>query len=979
MKTIYYKLLFLTMLLSFSGFAQSTVEGIVVDSKSSKPIAGVNVVVKGGSSVSTQDNGAFKLIKVNRGDKITFSFVGYQTQSIEYTGQKSLTVLLAETSNTLEAVTVQVGYGSVKKKDLTGSVAVVTSKDFNKGAITSVDGLLNGRAAGVVVTGSGTPGNDATIRVRGTSTLNASNDPLVVVDGMPINGGLASINPNDIESFSILKDASSTAIYGNRGANGVILITTKSGTSKFQVNFNSFVTLNTLQKEIKVYGADEFRNLINTYAPLSSSKLSGYNTDWQKEIFRNSFTSDVNAQVMGSMANRIPARLSVSHTENNGILLTSRASRTTTSFALNPSFFKSHLKISLNSTYNYTARRNADEGAIGNAISSDPTRPVYSTGVEGMYAGYTEWINSSNSFPTGAANPVSQLLEKADLGHHDRFIGNFNVDYKFHFLPELRAIVNGGIENLDGTQTIYTNPLSRGGFQSFTDASDVAQNLRIGYYETKWYKERNKNLNAQLNYSKKFGKLSLEVLAGHEYFERQKSDYHSGNLNSYSYLSPTQINAIADTYTDPGLKLESYLGRANFGWNDKYLFTFNFRRDGSSRISPNNKWANFMGYAFAWKLHEEAFLKNSKTVSELKLRLGYGQNGNQDIGAAMDWFKRYTTSASNFYQFGSYWIPISKPVGYNENLKWERTTKYNVGLDFGLFNNRLKGSIDGYVNKTKDLFATVSEGALQNLRILGLRNVGSLESKGAELNLNYNVIKKENLDLNFNYNASYNKVTITDLFSDDLSVGGVGLGGFVQTLSIGYSPYAFKVYQQVYDQNGHPIQGVYVDRNKDGVIDSKDKYVYKKPQAPVTMGFMVNATIFKNIDYSMAWRSSIGNYIYDQINADRAQLGGINNTVSGTLSNSPVDFSNTLFTNTVKESDYYVKNGSFLKWDNVTIGYKFTKSIKGVKSLRLYTGIQNVLIITKYKNLDPEVFNNGMDNTIYPRARMYMLGLNVNL
>lgn len=981
MKTIYYKLLFLMMLLPFAAFSQSTVEGIVLDSKTSKPIAGVNVVIKGGSSVSTQDNGAFKLVKVNKGDKITFSYIGYQNQVIEYTGQKALTVMLAETSNTLEAVTVQVGYGSVKKKDLTGSVTNITSKDFNKGAITSVDGLINGRATGVVVTGSGTPGNDATIRIRGGSTLNASNDPLIVVDGMPINGGLASINPNDIESFSILKDASSTAIYGNRGSNGVILITTKSGGKKMRVDFNTFTTLNTLARKIDVYEADEYRNLIANVAPTKIGLLGNANTDWQKEIFKNSYTSDVNAQILGSLFGKVPARLSISNTDNHGILLTSNAKRTTGSVALNPSLFDNHLKVNASATYNYTFRRNADEGAIGSAISYDPTQAVYDS--NGIYAGYHEFLSSvlnSEGFysPNGASNPVSMLREKRDIGNHKRFLGTLGLEYKFHFLPELKAIVNGGVENLEGDGTVTVNPLSRMGFNSFTNGSNTQQIERLGSYSTSWYFQHNKNLNAQLNYTKKFGKLNVDLLAGHEYFEQQKSDYHTGNLLLYPYLNASQINAVDDRYTDPGLKLESFLGRANLGWNDKYLFTLNFRRDGSSRISPNNKWANFMGYAFAWKLHEESFLKNSKTISELKLRLGYGQNGNQSIGSAIEWFKRYTTSASNYYQFGNEFVVISKPVGYNENLKWERVTKYNIGLDFGIKNNRLRGSLDLYYNKTKDLFAQVAEGALQNLRILGTRNVGSLESKGVEFSLNYNAVKKENLNIDLNYNVSYNKVTITDLFQDGLDVGGVGLGGFVQTLAIGYSPYAFKVYQQVYDQNGKPIEGVYVDRNKDGVITSADKYIYKKPQAPVTMGFMANATFYKNWDFSMAWRTSIGNYVYDQVNADRAVLSSINDVVGGTLNNSTTDFEATSFRYTNKESDYYIKKASFLKLDNVTIGYKFNDLFKGVKSLRFYTGVQNALVITKYKNLDPEVFNNGIDGTIFPRARMYMLGVNVN-
>lgn len=980
MKTIYYKLLFLMMLLPFAAFSQNTVEGIVLDSKTSKPIAGVNVVIKGGSSVSTQDNGAFKLVKVNKGDKITFSYIGYQNQVIEYTGQKALTVMLAETSNTLEAVTVQVGYGSVKKKDVTGSVAVVGTKDFNKGAITSVDGLLNGRAAGVVVTSSGTPGNGANIRIRGGSSLSASNDPLIVVDGLPISGGLNSINPNDIETFSILKDASSTAIYGNRGANGVILITTKNGSKRLQVNVNTFTTLNTLQKQIDVLDANEFRNLINQYAPTRAGLLGNSNTNWQKEIFKNSYTSELNVQLLGNLFNKIPSRLSIGNTDNHGILLTSNYKRLTGSLSMNPSFFDNHLKVNLAANYSYTYTRMADEGAIGSAISYDPTQSVYDA--SSPYAGYTEWLSSGTNYPTGAANPVSLLLEKRNLRNQQRFFGNANIEYKLHFFPDLKAIVNAGYETVVGDESYNSNPNSRAGFQQFTGlgtGSPIQYNLPLGYYETKWDLYDNRNLNLILNYTKKIKDFNVDFMGAHEYNITQSSNFATGNLNRYPYLDASQINAIRDRYTDPGNKLESWFGRLNLGFKEKYLLTVNFRRDGSSRMSPVNKFENFMGYAFAWKINEEGFLKNSKTISEMKLRLSYGENGNQSISSAYDWFKRYTTSTSAFYQFGNEYIPVSKPVGYNENLKWERVAKYNIGLDFGFFNNKLKGSIDAYFAKTTDMLSYVNEGALQNLRVQGWRNVGNMESKGLEFLLNYNAVKSEKLDLSFNYTFNYNALEITNLFSNNLDVGQVDLQGYAQRLSIGYSPYTFYVYQQVYDQNGKPIDGVYVDRNKDGIINSNDKYMYKKPQAPVTMGFMTNATFCKNWDFSMGWRASIGNYVYDQVNADRAIVASIADPVnSNIVNNTTPDFYNTNFLNTNKESDYYVKNASFLKLDNVTLGYKFNDIFKGVKSFRVYTGVTNVFFITKYKNLDPEVFNNGIDNTIYPRARMYMLGANIS-
>ena len=984
MKTIYKKLLFLLLFLPFSVLAQGTLGGTVLDSKSNQPIPGVNVVIQGTTNgTSTDFEGKFKIPKIKKGSKIIFSFIGYKNSVVTYDSQTSLTVSLVEESNQLQEVVVQVGYGSVKKKDATGSVELITSKDFNKGAITSVDGLLNGRASGVVITSSGTPGNDATIRIRGGSSLAAGNDPLIVVDGLPLggNGGLSSVNPNDIETFSILKDASATAIYGNRGSNGVIIITTKKGSKKdVEVSFNTFTTLNTLAKKIDVYSSDEFRSLIGTIAPTKVGMLGSANTDWQKEIFKNSYTSDMSLSVMGNLFGKIPSRLTLGNNDNSGLLLTSNFKRSTVSTSLNPSFLDDHLKFNITGTYSYTFRRNADEGAIGSAIAFDPTKPVYDSTTP--FAGYYEWATESTSNPgtysfNGPSNPVALLLEKRDITNSKRFFGNFNMEYKLHFLPEVKAIINAGIDKQDGDGMTSISNYTRSGWQGIT-----GQGVKpIGYYQTTWYHNTNKNISYQLNYNKTFSKLNVDAIVGYNYQEFQSENFHTGNINAYPYYSETDINtSFRDVYTDPGNKLGAYFGRLNLGLNDKYLLTVNFRRDGSSKISNKNQWKNFAGYAFAWKIKEEKFLKDSNLFSDLKLRLGYGETGQQDLPVAYDWFKRYATSGNNYYQFGTDFILISKPVGYNENLKWETTKKYNVGFDFGFFDNKLKGTIDVYKAKTYDMFSQVAEGALQNLRIYGYRNIGTLETKGLDFALNWNAVKKENFDLSFNYNFTYNHLEITDLFSDGLLVGGIGLQQFTQIHKVGLAPYSFWVYQQVYDKNGKAIEGVFADRNGDGVVDSQDKYNCKKPQADYTMGFMVNATFYKNWDFSMAWKASVGNYIYDQVSANGAGADAINNTQSSTLNNSPVTFSDSNFAkiNSSKESDYYIKNGSFLKLNNVTLGYKFNSLLGNKNNVRFYTGVQNVLTITKYKNIDPEVFNNGIDGGIFPRARMYMLGVNAN-
>ena len=871
---------------------------------------------------------------------------------------------------------VLIGYGKQKKTDLTGSITALTTEDFNKGAVTTAEGLINGRSSGLVITQSGTPGAEAVIRVRGGSSLVANNDPLLVVDGLPLDGvSLSTINPNDIESFSILKDAASTSIYGSRGSNGVILITTKKGGKKLRVSLNAFTTVNTLAKKIDVYSGDEFREIINQYAPERIDKLGDANTDWQKEIFKTSVTTSINASVSGSLFGKVPARISIENMDNSGLLMTSRFRRNTANFALSPSFFDDHLKVNVTGTYSYTFKNNANEDAIRNAIAMNPTLSVYDA--NSPFDGYTEIpgsvYNSNLGLfnPIGVSNPVSLLRNKHDVQNFRRFFGNFNLEYKFHFLPELRFIANAGMDSKELDGHVVTNKYSRNGYYSVNNIFDF-------YGEDSYSDESilNKNFNGQLNYTKAFGKFNLEAMGGYEYQNYHKVSSSSGNTLLYT-LAP--LSNFYNPNTKPDVNLQAFFGRLNLGWDNKYLVTINYRRDGSSRFSEDNRWGDFGGVAAAWRISEESFLKGNSTLSDLKLRASVGKTGQQDIGdARYEYIKTYATSVDLYYQFGTDFIPISKPNGYNLGIKWEESLKYNLGLDFGFANNRIKGTLDFYLADTKDLLNIVAEGPLENLRVIGYKNYGELQSKGIDLGLDVKAIQKENFTLNFNYNVSYNNIEITELPVNNIDKGAVGLGGFVQTWSEGYSPFSYSVYQQVYDNNGKPIEGAYVDRNGDGKITTADKYIYKKPQADVTMGFMTNATFCKNWDFSMGWRASIGNYVYDRISADRSHLDNIVNTVDNTINNAPIDFNNTNFTEANKISDYYVKNGNFIKLDNLTLGYTFNNFMGKNATFRIYGAAQNVLIITKYKNLDPEVFDNGMDNSIYPRARAFTLGINAN-
>lgn len=993
MKTMIKKLLLLLVFLPCSMMAQ-TMSGVVSDAMG--PLPGVNIVVQGTSNGTATDfDGNYTLNNLKKGDVVVFSFMGFKDFKVTYAGQAKQNVTMAEDAQALDEVVV-VGYGAVKKEDLTGSVSLVTAKDFNKGAINSVDGLLNGRTPGVNVTSSGTPGNGATIRVRGMSSLQGNNDPLIVVDGLPITGGLSSVNPNDIASFSILKDASATAIYGNRGANGVILITTKRGSAEsLKVSVNMFTTYNTLARKLKVYDANEYRSVINRDLPQHAGLLGNANTDWQDEIFENTFTTDISASILGNLFGKVPARLTLGNNNNNGILLTSQYKRSTASFSLNPSLFDDHLKINATGNYSYAYQRKADEGAIGAALSMDPTQPVYdSNSPFGYYEHYVQdsikdavtgkniplVINGQPQYtPKGTANPVATLKEKKEIENQYRFFGNLNLDYKLHFLPELHAIANFGTEHAYGNGSTRVNQGPRSSYYSFNIQGQPPFKIYQQNYSHKNWSSRNSNMNLQLNYKKEFGKLSLDVLGGYEY---QLFDNRNWDSNGNIY----DPNTVADKSLKPIFNLQAFLGRANIGYNDKYLLTFNFRRDGSAKVSPVNKWDNFSGLAFAWKMKQESFLKESNLFSDLKLRLSYGQTGNQDIGDGTEWLKQYNTSeVQHAYQFGNgnniEWVQFSRPDGYNTNLKWERSTKYNAGIDYGLNKGKLTGTVDWYYSKTTDLFSQRVMGALQNLYILGPDNVGSLVGTGLEFSLNYKVINNENASLDFNYNVGYNKLEITDLFSDNLEKANVGLGANAEIHSIGYAPFTYYVYQQVYDSNGRPIEGAYVDRNQDGVVDSSDKYHYKTPQAEVTMGFMTNAS-YKKWDFSMAWRASFGNYVYDDVSAGRSVQSGIYNQVDQTINNAPTNYDDTQFKFNRKVSDYYIKNGDFLKLDNITIGYNFNKVFSEKSDVRLSLGVQNALMITKYKGIDPEVFGDqdrqGIDGSIYPRARMYMLGASIN-
>ncbi len=977
MKTIYKKLLFLLLLLPCTLMAQTSVEGVVLDSKTNQPIPGVNVNVQGTSTGTTTDfDGKFKLGKIKNGDNLVFSFIGYQSETVQYTGQSSINVSMEEESSQLQEVVVQIGYGNVKKKDATGSVSLVTTKDFNKGANVTAENLLNGRVAGLTINTSGAPGSGSEIRIRGGSSLFAKNDPLIVIDGLPIENNtntgstsvLASINPATIESISVLKDASATAIYGSRASNGVIIITTKKGGKKLAVDYNFQYGSGTKINKVDVFGADEFRAVVTEQRPQFLALgvgLGNANTDWQDEIYRRTDYVDNNISIRGNLFNTIPTRLTIGNTYQEGLRLTNKFNRNTISLAMNPSFLNDHLKFKVSANFTNEKNRFAD-GVEGSAIRFDPTQPVYE--VDSPYGGFFEYYSydpGNDNYPLTAQtvrNPVAQLLQTYDTGVNNRFYGNFEMDYKFHFFPALRGVVNLGFDESNGERTRLAGADAASSF--------VNNNIAFGTNEFTESVRRNKLLDAYFVYTKKFANLDFDLTAGYSYQNFETARFVTGNINN-----PLSV----PVYTpETPVVLIGYFGRTNLNYMDKYLLTLSLRRDSSSRFSKENRDGYFPSAAFAWKMKND-FFKESKLISDLKLRLGWGITGQQDILAANDYLQQYNIGlGTSQYFFGPVATPIAISNRISPELKWELTSTYNVGLDFGIY-SRINGSVDVFYKESTDLLvdAAVSDGA--NFSNRAWQNVGSFTTKGVEVGVSIDVAKSQNFNWNVNVNATaFQRETTELIYGADIPLGDnlAGTGTQGQVFREGFSPYSFLVYKQLYDNQGNPVEGAFADLNGDGIINEKDKYIYRNPDPDATFGF-ASTMNYKNLDFSFNFRASVGNSIFNAIEARGAQYDQL--STNGAPGNIPTSVLQTNFDTTadVVLSDIYVQDASYLRMDNVTLGYTFPKWLEGKASVRLFTGCQNVFIITDYKGLDPEITNNGVDATIYPRQRSFLFGANV--
>ena len=954
-----------------------TIKGEVTDAQNGEALIGATVMVEGEKGGTVTDfDGNFSLQVSSSAKKIKVSYIGYIDKVLSISD--NMKVKLESDSKALADVVV-IGYGTARKSDLTGSVATVKSKDFNKGLVSSPEQLINGKVSGVqIMSNSGSASAGSTIRVRGGASLNASNDPLIVLDGVPLEQGgisgnssnfLSMINPSDIESMTVLKDASSTAIYGSRASNGVIIITTKKGQhGAVKVNFNTTNSLQTRAQMVDMLSRDEFVNVINQFGDANQKSLLGTaNTDWNDEVYRTAFGTDNNLSVSGSIDKWLPFRVSVGYYNQSGLVRKDNVERWTGNVVLTPSFFQDHLKLTINAkgTLNNNSFNNG--GAVWAAATFNPTIPVYSG--NDKYGGYNEALDA-DGYPVnaGVRNPRGLVDLYDSKSKVSRFIGSMDVDYKVHFLPDLKLHATVGADYAKGDGTIYVPAYA---------AQSYNKDESLGGSDYKYGPQKNENrlLTLYANYAKYFEdiKSNVDLTAGYDY------QYWKSTTPLYYTKSAAGTNLSTVKASDYRHVMLSYYGRINYSFDGKYLLTATVRRDASSRFSKNTRWGTFPSVALGWTLTEEPWLKNQKVLSNLKLRASYGVTGQQEGIGNYNYLPVYTYSVTGAEAFinGQY-INTYRPEAYVSDLKWETTTSWNFGLDFGFLDGRIGGAIDFYTRKTKDLLASVPTAAGTNFSKTILTNVGNVDSKGIEVSLNATPIQTKDWEWNLSYNFTWQNMKVKNL---SLTKGGsqtnVKVGPSIdayqfQVLSEGYEPYMFYVYHQLYDSTtGKPIEGAYADLNNDGEINDADLYRYHSPAPKYIMGLSTSLR-YKQLTLGMSFRANIDNYVYNGMGMSTGAFETVSYNNSQ-LNNLNTSFLKTGFKTRQYLSDYYVENASFLKLDNLSLSYNVGKINKWA-SLTVSAMVQNVFTITGYSGTDPEV-PNGMDNSFYPRPRTYSVSL----
>lgn len=998
----------LAMAIPAQVFAQSgkyEVKGVVVDSTGT-PVIGASVVEQGTTNgITTDVNGQFVLNVQGEQSIVQISFIGYVTKSLAASSTELQYVVLEDDSAMIDDVVV-IGYGTVKKDDLTGSVVAIKAEELNRGAVVSTQDMMQGKVPGLqIIPGDGGPNSGSTIRIRGAASLNASNDPLIVIDGVPVasdagsgmSNPLSLVNPNDIESFTVLKDASAAAIYGSRASNGVIIITTKKGKgNKVNVSYNGSFSVSTNSDTMQVMSPEQFRDYITTtFAGTPSladaTKYMGdANTDWQSLVFRTGLSHDHNASVYGNYENILPYRASLGYTGQQGTLQTSNFDRATLDLSLSPKFFKEHLTVALNAKGVYTHQNYADGGVVGAAAFYNPTVDPYWYNEDGTIdtsttnGYYNVGSGRGQAFsPNGLAaeNPLSMLYDKEKYAETWRTLGNLALDYKVHGLEALRFNLNLG---LDWSKTFEYDGVRPGSIQAWKDGDAKGW----GMHTKKNWLRRNQVLDFYGNYNETWGKHNLDAMLGYSW------QHFYGADRSVTYYNETlqQYEKSTGALSQEESFLVSFYGRINYSYDSRYLFTFTLRADGSSKFSKDNRWGYFPSAAFAWNAKNESFLKDVDVVSTLKLRLGYGQTGQQEIGN-YQYLARYSVSSNDMSHMANMgdagYSHLLSPKAYNPNIKWETTTTYNIGVDFGLWDGLVNASVDVYRRDTKDLLNWVTTPMGANFGTNLLTNVGSMRNEGVEFSVDVNPIRTADWSLRIGFNGTFQDTYFTKLnnindpnyaiYTSSPGTGRTG-GADLQMHTVGSAPYTFYTFQQLYDAEGNPIQNAFVDRNKNGQLDQGDRYNTGKSPAPDFFYGLNLKLSYKNWDFGFNGHGSVGNYAFNSFFAGHASSAF--DTRAG-LSNFATTVLRTGWTATgISEQDYsdlYLEDASFFRMDDINLGYTFEKVGNTDLNIRVAAGVQNVFVITKYSGVDPEVSGvTGIDGTIWPRPRIYSLRVNLN-
>ena len=960
--------------LNLAQVQKRVITGTVSDNNGA-PMAGVAVVIIGTANGALTDAaGNYSIPDVPENATLRFSFLGMTPQEIPVGTNTVINVTLSETRVSLEEYVI-IGYGSVRKSDATGALSEIKSADFNQGTVSSPEMLFNGHTAGVQVSpNNGQPGANANVRIRGVNSISASSEPLYVIDGVPVDntrssaliGGDAALsnvtmNPlstlaaSDIESMTILKDASATAIYGSRGANGVILIKTKSGVEGVtSVSYSGSTGISSASKKISVLNADQYRSYV-------TGAGSG-STDWQNAVFQTATTQNHNLTFSGGTKTS-SYRASINASNQQGIILNTGLERYTARLNLTHKMFEERLIFSMN--FNHTNSRfnnfleqqteGANGGVINNALKADPTQPIYNT--DGTF---------HESSALSVRNPVALVKQITDNTQGDRSI--INGDGTFFFIPKVLSFKTNLSYDVD-------NEL-RKAYQPITSMPAKIVNGRALLENNRY---SNKLMEYYLTFDKKFGdKHTINAVGGYSW---QEFDSYNSSVVAQGFVNDNLgadnigggIFQVAQNNHEIN-RLISFYGRANYNYSDKYLLTATIRYDGSSRFGGNNRWAVFPSAALAWKVKEENFMKDVKAVNDLKLRIGYGVTGNQEIGN-FRYSQTYAINSSGGTYFGGIFVPPYNVTGIaNPNLKWEQTAQFNAGIDFSLLDERLKGTVDYYAKKTTRLLMAVD--AIQPaVSSTYLENVGAMTNKGIELTLDAGLIKGKDFTWNVGFNLSYNKNKVTALYNNkDIFYGivsGAGASGNTQILRV-----------------GQPF-GSFVGQVFTGIVDGKETFASPNPQIlgkalPDYIFGLTNKLVYRNWDLSMILRSSLGAKVYNNTRAELSQgtrLPGQNTNLEG------AEFHKAGGGGIVYPSSRWVEDASFLRLDNMTLGYNFKNLPKVIKSIRLSLTAQNLFVISGYRGYDPEVNNIagsngiksiGIDYCSYPHARTFLLGLNVN-